>query len=150
MNSKRNFRMVRNLGLVVGALILSAGLASAQDVAAGKFTLPCEARWGGVELAPGPYWFTVSSASRGSMLTLRDENTGHGVGIFMSQGHADRTPSDKGNLILVRNGGKAFVRALELKGLGQTFYYAVPKDNDTILGQAPQPIRSVQVAISGK
>ena len=149
MNSKRSFWMVRNLVMVAGALILCAGLASAKD-AAGKFTLTSEARWGDVVLAPGLYSFRINSTSQGRILTLLNEENRHAVGIVMAQSDENQIFSEKSDLVLVHNGGKAFVRALELKDLGMTFYYSLPKGQNQILAQAPMLIQRVPIAMAGK
>jgi hypothetical protein len=59
MNTKQ-ISMVAVMALVLVTAAVSPSLASAQQIAGGKFTLPCTTYWGNAVLPAGNYNFTIS------------------------------------------------------------------------------------------
>src|SRR3974377_762565 len=92
MNRNRSFSLVKTLVLVVGALCLSAGLATAQSAMKGEFTLPSEIHWGRAVLPAGQYSFDLTSTHAPEIINIR----GEGVHVMlMAQAVGDRpVPTD--------------------------------------------------------
>ena len=146
---KRNgsLSFAKTLVLVVGALCLSAGLASAQSAIKGEFTLPSEIHWGRAVLPAGQYSFDLTSMRAPEVIHVR----GEGVNIvLMAQAVGDRpTPTDSA-LVLVRQGDNNVVRSLRLAPLGISLYYAQPKGEAPTVAQVPGVTQRVPVYTSSK
>jgi len=146
---KRNgsFSFAKTLVLVVGALCLSAGLATAQSAIKGEFTLPSEIHWGRAVLPAGQYSFDLTSMRAPEVIHVR----GEGVNIvLMAQAVGDRpTPTDSA-LVLVRQGNNNVVRSLRLAPLGVSLYYAPPKGERQLVAQVPGVTQSVPVHTNSK
>jgi len=118
MKTNRISIVVRLAVMVLLALGLSAGRASAQDVK-GTFTLPFEAHWGIATLAPGTYSFTLDNAGAGGMILLRCRRTG--VALIANQRIEDER---SGISRLVVNGNAADRSITELHVPGMVLTYA--------------------------
>ena len=147
MKSNGSFSFAKTLVLVVGALCLSAGLASAQSAIKGEFTLPSEIHWGRAVLPAGQYSFDLTSMRAPEVIHVR----GEGVNIvLMAQAVGDRpTPTDSA-LVLVRQGDNNVVRSLRLAPLGVSLYYAPPKGEHQLVAQVPGVTQSVPVHTNSK
>lgn len=160
MNSKRTRGMVRNVIVVAGASLLFASLASAQELQA-KFTLPFQARWGAVTLPEGNYRLNVTSTPGGAqIIEVRGEAKGSPSAFVM--GRRDYTPSiNQSALVCIREGSTGIIRVLQLRPLGETVYFAMPKatqmyvqnrsgKNRTLLAQAPELLERLPFTALGK
>ncbi len=147
MNSTKNLGLVRSLVLALVAASLSAGLASAQTYE-GNFTLPFEARWGGVTLTPGDYSFSLESAASPYMVTLSQGV--RKLGFIMATTASRTGSSGRSVLIVARNGHKATVTAMYIDGAGVTFLYFVPKAKRQFIAQAPELIQRLPISAAGK
>ena len=146
MNATRSFSSIRLLALGLVTLGLWASVARAQTCE-GTFTLPFEASWGTAVLPAGDYSFKLETPST---IPYSVEVRGNGTGVLIrSTGISDRPVSGRSELVLVRRGGKARIRALHLTERGQTFHYFVPKDEPIMLAQAPELIQRVPVVVAG-
>jgi hypothetical protein len=147
MNRNRSFSLVKTLVLVVGALCLSAGLATAQSAMKGEFTLPSEIHWGRAVLPAGQYSFDLASTSAPQVIHIR----GEGVHVMlMAQAVGDRPVPTDSALVLVRQGDSSFVRSLRLAPLGISLYYAQPKGEAPTVAQVPGVTQRVPVYTSSK
>ena len=146
---KRNgsFSFAKTLVLVVGALCLSAGLASAQSAMKGEFTLPSEIHWGRAVLPAGQYSFDLTSTRAPEVIRVR----GEGVNVMlMAQAVGDRPIPTDSALVLVRHGDSSVVRSLRLAPLGISLYYAPPKGEAAMVAQVPGVAQSVPVHTNSK
>ena len=146
MKTTRSFKLVRLLALALLATVVSAGLLSAEDFE-GKFTLPCEAKWGLATLPAGDYSFRLNTVVAPYTITVRGEN---GNAMIMAWGNSDSGVSGRSELILVRRGKTGTVRALHLAEAGRIFTYAAPKGEPQLLAQTPVLIQRVPLSVSGK
>ena len=147
MNRNRSFSLVKTLVLVVGALCLCAGLASAQSAMKGEFTLPSEIHWGRAVLPAGQYSFDFASTHAPDVIHVR----GEGVNVMlMAQAVGDRPIPTDSALVLERQGGNSVVRSLRLAPLGISLYYAAPKGEAPRVAQVPGVAQSVPVHTNSK
>ena len=134
--------------LAVSAVLLFAGVASAQDVSAGSFTLPVETRWGLATLPPGNYTYRLPSAALPAVVIVSGQ--GQKVMIMVTAGTSQHDVSDRSSLTLIRGGQKAFVRSFDLGHLGTTFYYRPPKGQNVFMAQQPELIQRIPAIATGK
>jgi len=147
MKRNRSLSFVKTLVLVVGALCLSAGLASAQSAMKGEFTLSSEIHWGRAVLPAGQYSFDLTSTQAPEVIHLR----GEGVNVMlMAQAVGDRPIPTDSALVLVRQGDNNVVRSLRLAPLGISLYYAQPKGGGPQVAQVPGVTQSVPVHTNSK
>jgi hypothetical protein len=146
MKLTQSYTLVKVLLLAVLAAGVSTSLASAQ-VCEGTFTLPFQARWGQVTLPAGKYSFRLDPSASPYTVTVQGASRG---AIVMAHHISDRQDSGRSELLIVRSGGKAWVRALHLVGpdLGQVFVYPLPKGERNYLAQAPQLNQRVPVLMA--
>jgi hypothetical protein len=135
------------VALAIGFAISQPRLQAQSDAAAGKFKLPFDAKLGSLSLPTGDYKFSVRSGTLNGRLYIY-----HGqdaVGIALPQSFS--SAQDKAQnpvLICIRHDGNATVRALKLPGVG-TFYFALPKNLQTLVAQQPQLIETVSIQVTG-
>jgi hypothetical protein len=126
MKSIRSSMLLKMLVLSIAALGVSAGSAHAQSTA-GKFTLPHEARWGSVLLAPGPYTFSLRSSSLPAVIMVASAGSPK-VAIVLPWVVSTEKLTDSSKLVLAHDAsGESFVSALYLGELGMSLHYAPPK-----------------------
>lgn len=147
MNSNRSFNLVKTIAMAVGALWLSAGLASAQSQVKGEFTLPFEIHWGRAVLPAGHYSFDLRSIQAPEVIQVRGENVNV---LLMAQATSDRPLPTDSALVLVRHGDSSVVRSLRLAPLGISLYYALPKGEAQTVAQVPGVIQHVPVYTNSK
>jgi hypothetical protein len=72
--------------------------------------------------------------------------------FVLSQGGSDQQRVERGELVLVRSGGKYAVRALRLADVGLTLEYAVPRVEKQLVLEASQaPVaQGIPVMTDGK
>jgi hypothetical protein len=140
------FQMISRLALVafLGLAIVGPG-AGAQTESAGRFSLPFEARWGGISLGAGDYTFSVENFS---IVRVRQGQKELGVVLLQSYDRAHGR-NENASLICIRHDGTCAVWALTTPELG-TFYFAVPKDARVMVAQQPELLQSVSIQIAGK
>jgi len=147
MNTNRSFRLVGSMGLAVVCACLWAGVANAQDVLRGKFTLPFDAQWGTATLPAGDYEFTIRSVA--SPIVVVNQGTRH-MAFVLTQG-ANKDESNKASeLYVTRSGGRAAIRMLHSAELGTDFFYNRPKAYGRELAGAPELIERIPVLTNGK
>jgi hypothetical protein len=148
MKRTQNFNFVKAMLLAVLAAGISAGVASAQNVIRGTFTLPFEARWGADVLLPGDYTFKLDTAKRPYIVAVRQGD--RGVALAMANSFKQGKVSGSSALIVTRKGGKYRIWTLVLAEVGLTLDYAPLKAERPILAQEPVLIRRVPVLMASK
>ena len=146
MKPIRSLTLVRLGTLTLLAACLSAGLAWAQ-AAAGKFTLPFEARWGLAILPAGDYSFTVDQPGLTSLLTISRGT--RSVALIKCQSYS-MTSSGASELTVVRDGRGNTVRDLRLPQIGMVFHYAPNKPRRTGKASEEEAARAVPVFTAAK
>jgi hypothetical protein len=147
MKRNKGLSFVRNLVMAVGAVCLTAGLASAQSAMKGEFTLTSEVHWGRAVLPAGQYSFDLVSTQAPEMIRVR----GEGVNVMlMAQAVGDRPIPTDSALVLVRQGDNKVVRSLRLAPLGISLYYPSPKNQTASVAQVPEVTQRVPVYTSSK
>jgi hypothetical protein len=135
------------IALAIGFGVSLPRLQAQTESAAGKFKLPFDAKLGSLSLPTGDYKFSVHSGSlNGRLYIYRGPDA---VGIVLPQSFSG--VEDKGEnpvLICIRHDGNTTVRALKLPNVG-TFYFALPKDLQTLVAQQPQLIETVSIQVTG-
>lgn len=144
----RNINLVKVMLFTVLAAGLSAGMASAQNVVRGKFTLPFEARWGADVLPAGDYTFDLNVAKRPYIVAVRQGD--HSVTLAMANTVERDSTSRRSALVTVRSGGKYRIWTLHLAEAGLTLDYTPFKPERPILAQDPVLIRRVPVLMASK
>ena len=150
METNRTIKVVRSFATLALTLCFIAQPASAQPAFEGKFSLAHETQWGPVTLMPGDYSFTLSSQSANGIVVVRDDESGNPAGIILTGSCENQVSSANSDLVLARSGGKTVVRSMELKEIGMTFRYAMPKAGRQIFAQGPILFQRVPVSINGK
>ncbi len=144
MKASRRFRFLTFLSLGLVALALSAGVASAQNVYEGSFTLPFQAQWGKMVLPPGEYSFTLDKGVVDGLVKVRTSE--RYVGMIFANGISNQSVAEKSELVAVGSEGFYQIRALRLSALGIQFEYKIPEGKHQLLAQGPQLIRHVLIA----
>jgi hypothetical protein len=126
MKSNRSFALLR---LAMGSLLsicFGAQLANAQATAAGKFTMPFEARWGEATLPAGDYTFKLDKLGGGAI--VRVYRAQKGVAFITNVGY-DLESSGGTALIVIRNSTGNTVSDLRLPEIGLVLHYAPHKSS---------------------
>jgi hypothetical protein len=151
MKSNRNYNRIGLFAVAVLAVCFSAMPANAQLAAAkGSFTLSHEVHWGAAALPAGDYTFSLDSQAGNGILTVCDGKTRHAVALIRTGVREDKTSSPTSDLVLVYRHGKAFVRAMELKEMGVTLFYILPKGERQFLAEGPVLYQRVELAMNGQ
>lgn len=133
---------VKGLSVIV-VLLFAATLVQAQDLK-GSFTLPMEARWGQIAMAPGEYTFSMARGPNSpGVLQLR--HNGVFVGNLLTASH-DSATSSQSSLLLEQSDGMYAVRSLRIADVG-VFNYNAPK---TTTRQVAQRSTAIPVHASGR
>ena len=148
MKRTRNFNLVKVMLFAVLAAAFSTGLANAQNVIRGKFTLPFEARWGADVLLPGDYTFELNVTKQPYIVTVRQGD--RSVALAMANTVEQGATSGHSALVTVRAGGKYQISALHLAEAGLDLDYTPLKPERPIIAQDPVLIRRVPVLMASK
>lgn len=143
MTSLRN-RMLAITALALAAICASALPAPAQDVCAGRFTLPSEVHWQGGTFPAGDYTFRMASVAS-PVITLKGPNGYE----FVSAIVADKAAYGEQSILTIEHrGGKAFVRDMYLAQIGLRLQYRVPKaPKGELLALGPATTERILVAM---
>jgi hypothetical protein len=147
MKSTRSFTL---LNLAIGSLLaicFNPGVASAEALTGGAFSLPFEVHWGVATLPAGDYSFKVEGVGRAAKVRIF-----HGpdtVANFLLNQGFDQTQSPVVALSVVRNSAGNFVSDLSLPAIGQVLHYATPKAGRRQAGGEQQIARG-PVTAAGK
>ncbi|HEV2495694.1 MAG TPA: hypothetical protein VG204_21760 [Terriglobia bacterium] len=118
----RILKLVNYVALAALAFGLSTARGTAQEVYRGEFSLPFEARWGGVTLPAGDYTIDLRSADQ--FLVVRSG----AKSALILKGAPDTKPvSDHSQLTVVDVDGHKVIKSLEAGQIGLAFDYHVPK-----------------------
>lgn len=146
MNTNRINGIVRSVVLALAGTLVLAGLASAQT-AAGKFTLPYEARWGLATLPPGDYSFKLDQAQSFGRLQLC--RGGKNVAMIRAQSYSTES-SGSSALTVVRASAGNTVSDLSLPDIGVVLHYAPHKSGRASAEQEREIAQKLPVDTSGK
>jgi hypothetical protein len=151
-------------GLSVMLFALGAIGAKAQSLDrtdfAGTFTLSSNAQWGNLALPAGEYMLRYGSLYGSNFVEVRGTEKGSPHGVIRVEG-TDQSLAAKNELICVRGGGTLIVRALDIRMLGKSVNFAMPRGTQLTahngnhnhyvqLAQAPMLIERIPVATSAK
>lgn len=120
MNIQRGVRKLQFMLLGLAFAICQPGVANAQLAGTrASFSLPFAVQWGVVVLQPGEYTLTLP-ATLDRVVCVRGNNQ---TVLLSAQEFSDEDLTGQSSLILVRSGGKYFVRALSLARFGVIYYW---------------------------
>ncbi len=125
MKPNGKYFVVRAVSLTLCAVGLLSALGSAETMH-GMFTLPVEAHWGKLLLAPGEYEFTINNDVAGRIITVRSKESGWS-GMILSESSSDLRSDKATKLLLSRAEDGMYVRSLCLGESGVMLNYGVPK-----------------------
>ncbi len=121
--------MNMNRILTLGLLAMTAAMGAAQAEVQAKFHLPFGARWGEVNLAPGDYKLSIPDGYQG-VAGLLVQGAGK-TGFIQPQGTDHdgnaRADSQHSYLQLEKVNGTFFVTQFRSAATGETFHFALPK-----------------------
>jgi hypothetical protein len=137
----------RYLVLLAFGICLFSGPISAQTVAKGEFDLTCATQWGLATLPAGHYTFMLDSTAKQGTLTVRGAKPASMIHATVIDDHS---AVDRNELILVRNGSLAVVRAMRLAEYGITFYYQIPRSATIVADNKPELIQRAPIVVNGK
>jgi hypothetical protein len=124
MTSIRKF--VLAVLLAASALLLAPTVASAQQPAHGKFTLPHDVRWGSAKVPAGEYAFSFDPETASPVLIL-SKVSGVPTGFLMLvPSTEDSKPSDLNRLVLASTPEGSYVSKMQLPEFGMTLAFPVP------------------------
>lgn len=141
MERNRKLWAISLLALGVLVVGLQVQPASAQEFR-GKFTLPCEVRWGLATLPAGDYSFTLNPNN-----TVRPIWVYRGlraVAFVLPQGSRD--PKSQRSVMIVEAG---IVRELSLPQIGMALRFAAPKPTHRAAPEEEQLAQIIPVAAAG-
>jgi len=145
MTLTRSFKLAMAVGVGLLAACFTANLAKASDAYTGKFTLPFEARWGGLVLPAGEYSFTLNDLTvAGTIAVQRD---GKNLGVVLVRSISDFDTSGKSELVAVSNGGVYRISAMHLQA-GARMGFLIPKAEQPSPARGPE-LSLLHVPISG-
>lgn len=143
MNSIRS--LVR---LLVVTLVLAAtgtagawaqGLSSVKF--SGTFTLPFEARWGGLTLPAGDYSLYYGEPVAGSearAVEIVGQGKGRSRGMVLAS-FTDRDSKGKNAILCLRTGKTGVVRGLDLPAIGKTLSFRLPRGEELMAQEPGRP-----------
>jgi hypothetical protein len=152
VKSIRKLKFVSQIALGVVTLCLSVGLAKADTIYKGEFTLPFEAQWGSAVLPPGNYTFSIStSSSPTARYAVFLNGEGKSAIILPLTMPEEKVSSRDSHLTLVNAGGRYVVQSLQAPELGLTFdYYAVRKAKAKPMARRQVPVQDAARSAAGK
>jgi hypothetical protein len=147
----RSFKLAMAVGVGLLAASFTANLAKASDAYTGKFTLPFEARWGGLVLPAGEYSFTLNHLTLASTIAVRRDR--QNLGVILVNSVSDYGTSGKSELVAVSNGGVYRVSALRLQTGARTdsvIEFQTPKAEQLSPARGPEVSWRVPISGSGR
>ena len=148
MKTNRSLNVAKVMILAVLAPGLGTGMAQAQNVVRGKFTLPFEARWGTATLPPGDYTFELNVASQPFMVAVRDGD--HPIVLAMANSFERGKTSGSSVLTTERSGWKYRVSGLYLAEAILSLDFTPAKAERPILAEGPILVRRVPILTASK
>jgi hypothetical protein len=107
----------------MATVLAYSGSVCAQAACQGNFVLPFDVQWNGRTLPAGQYHFTLSSATLGGILFIRDaQENGKMMAMTKGIGKISRQSA----LTVVKRNGQRHVSSLALEPIGATLVYSVP------------------------
>jgi hypothetical protein len=114
--------------LILSALNFAPSMASAQDSAAGSFTLNHEVHWQKAVVPAGKYRFTMGSNGSSEMLMLRKIGGDGPSFVLFASDVEQSSPADLSRLLVVSRSSGSFVSEMQLPEFGITLHFAVPAE----------------------
>ena len=112
--------------LVLTSLNFAPSLASAQEPASGRFTLPHDVHWGKANVPAGDYRFSYSYNGISGVLAL-SKLDGARKGYLLLVHDAEETSlSGPSRLVLNTTSDGSYVSSMQLPEFGMTLYFPVP------------------------
>jgi hypothetical protein len=112
--------------LACSTLSITPNLASAQEPASGRFTLPHDVRWQNAFVPAGDYRFSYDPGSGLGVLTLT-KVSGTRTGFMLVVRDEDEAKStDLSRLILQKTPAGSYVESMQLPEFGMTLHFSVP------------------------
>ncbi|MGD1157193.1 MAG: hypothetical protein ABSA41_15365 [Terriglobia bacterium] len=151
MTLTRSFKLAMAVGVGLLAACFTANLAKASDAYTGKFTLPFEARWGGLVLPAGEYSFTLNDVTAAGMIAVRRDR--QNLGVVLVRSISDYGTSGKSELVAVSNGGVYRISTLRLETGERNDYvigFLTPKAEQPAPARGPEVSWRVPISGSGR
>ena len=148
MTNTRSRSLLKLFGLAILAIVVSSGLASAEDFV-GTFTLPVETHWGPATLAPGSYSLRVDTGNPGFVMVRRGNK---GVALILNA-VIDRQAKITGQneLVAVRVGQTLCIRTLRLPEMKLSVGFYTRKAQARLLAEKrPRFLERIPITINGK
>jgi hypothetical protein len=124
--------------LAVSSLSFSPSLASAQEIAHGRFTLAHDVRWQNAMVPAGDYRFTVEADGPSSVLML-SKLDGRRAGFLLVAHDIDATVAGPSRLVLQSTSGGSYVSAMQLPEFGMTLHFMAPAERELARAGTPNP-----------
>lgn len=112
--------------LAFTAMNFVPAVASAQEMAHGKFTLKHEVLWANAIVPAGDYRFSVASAGPSGLLTLTKVSGASGGFMFLVHDTDQAKPQDLNRLVLETTAEGSYVKAMHLPEFGVTLNFMAP------------------------
>ena len=112
--------------LAASALSLAPTVASAQQPAHGRFTLPHEVRWGSATVPAGEYQFSFDPENASPVLMLSKVSGAPTGFLMLVPSTKNPTPSDVNRIVLESTSEGSYVSEMQLPEFGMTLEFAVP------------------------
>jgi hypothetical protein len=132
-------------GLSVAILAMSAVGAKAQLISlpdfTGSFTLPVQARWGGMTLPAGDYSLYYGQPFKGGIHAVEVVNKADGwvLGMAFVRG-LSQTSASKNELVCTREGNTDIIRALDVPALGESIHFDLPHNMKLMTNGQNHPV----------
>ena len=125
--------------LALSSLSFSPSLASAQEIAQGRFTLAHDVRWQNAMVPAGDYRFTVEADGPSSVLTL-SKLDGRRAGFLLVAHDTDATSAGPSRLVLQSAPAGSYVSAMQLPEFGMTLHFTAPAEREVARAGGPAPV----------
>jgi hypothetical protein len=119
-------RFVYATVLAVTTLNFAPSLASAQERASGRFTLPHDVYWQNAFVPAGEYHFYYDSGAGLGVLTLSGLSGGRNSFMLLVRDQDDAKLTDLSRLVVEKTSAGSYVEALQLPDFGMTLHFAAP------------------------
>jgi hypothetical protein len=124
MSSIRRFVYATVLALTT--FNFAPNLASAQEPASGRFTLPHDVYWQNAFVPAGEYRFYYDPSAGLGVLTLSGLSGARNSFMFIVRDQDEAKPTDLSRLVLEKTSAGSYVEALQLPEFGMTLRFAAP------------------------
>ena len=138
------------LFLTAVAVCLASGLASAQVVSSGSFSLSNDAQWGKHVLTKGKYNFTVrETGMMGAMVTMTSaDQSSHEFHLIAMRRSADASLKGSASTVIVTHGKDGdTLRGIYLAGRGVEFEFPAHARHKTSIAENSKSAREVTMRI---